>query len=297
MRLCVLGCALTCNNYCALIDGHGGICLCKDHAPESTSEGAQKVREEHPGKDGEERMPTPAPGAHRDSTAVGEPRTCATCGHPPEAHIYNEGECRPGFTCPCGRFAPTPEPATATVTYEPGPTEQLRRGFDEEGPHDLLCDCPPCCAYHAATQNPEPATATGSGEAKCDRCFNRYPVLFSMCRPCMDEVAPPSIQPPGDGPSVVALGYDDNRCSYCDLVGRHLLTCRRAAEAVLDLEAAITRARAEGRAEALREAIALLREMECSDFPGEWRSAVESATEAVVRLAATPDGGAAKGTR
>ena len=191
------------------------------------------------------------------------------------------------------RAAPTPEPATATVPYEPGPTEQLRRGFDEEGPHDLLCDCPPCCSYHAATQKPEPAT--GSGEAKCDRCFNRYPVLFSMCRPCMDEVAPPSIQPTCV-PNACCYGFNDVHADDCDV-----------------LTVAITRARAEGRSELAKEAAKV-----CRDAQAEWQENAEMTKPGEVinardrlqgqanaarvlagqieRLAATPDGGAAKGT-
>ena len=208
---------------------------------ESTSEGAQKVREKEvgavgvpaigeAGRSAERGMqgtaspahagsnPDTAPTPHRDSTAVGEP-LCWCC----HSKLVR-GECD---NAGCSRFghAPTPEPATATVPYEPGPTEQLRRGFDEEGPHDLLCDCPPCCAYHAATQKPEPATVTGSGEAKCDRCFNRYPVLFSMCRPCMDEVAPPSIQPPGDGLTFADFGHANReRCESPAGFDRHLDT-------------------------------------------------------------------------
>jgi hypothetical protein len=49
-----------------------------------------------------------------------EGRSCATCFHPPEAHIYNEGACRPGFTCAaaCERFVPAASARTTTIVED-----------------------------------------------------------------------------------------------------------------------------------------------------------------------------------
>ena len=177
----------------------------------------------------------------------------------------------------------------------------------------------------------EPATATESGEAKCDRCFNRYPVLFSMCRPCMDEVAPPSIQPPGEGrredfherlgrARKWACGWTSRwgkiACPGLD-EGEHSGLCDSLTysydDTLQDHRAAVTRAHTEGRADMATEAAKM-----CRDAQAKWQENAEMTKPGKVinardrlqgqanaarvlagqisRLAVTPDGGAAKGT-
>lgn len=67
------------------------------------------------------------------------PATCLTCGHLQSQHIYEEGECRPGFVCEskCEKFVETKPASRArewTVFLSDGMFEAM---YDEE---ELLPD-------------------------------------------------------------------------------------------------------------------------------------------------------------